>query len=406
MTHSGAARTRARRAWRPAAAILAVGFALAVARHSALGAGPNDPVGRVRAGGLTRTYRIHVPASYRPGRAVALVLAFHGRLGDGKGMAHVTGLDTTADRHGFIVVYPDGVDRSWNDGLSTPAAQAGVDDVAFVRTLIASLRARYTIDARRIYATGLSNGAMFTELLGCELAGTLAAIAPVAGSLPVPVSAELCPARPVPVLLIHGTSDPFVPYDGGALRSGVGSVLSAPATLARWSQLDGCAGPSRSRALPARVHDGTSVTLTVEGGCPPHVAVALDTIVGGGHTWPGGWQYLPALIVGPTSRQIDASETIWSFFAAHPLARVDDAAQDPSNDPASGGTSTACSRRAASGTMSSARSWVDRRTTYAAAPSRCARSQFAAVTHQRSPGTRPSNPYCGAGVTRSLPISR
>ncbi len=322
MTHSGVEQRRARprrRRWWIAGTILAVALALAVARHNALGAGPNDPVGSVRADGLTRTYRIHVPASYRAGRAVALVLAFHGRLGDGKGMAHVSGLDTAADRHGFIVVYPDGVDRSWNDGLSTPAAQAGVDDVAFVRTLIDSLRARYTIDPRRIYATGLSNGAMFTELLGCELAGTLAAIAPVAGSLPSPVSAGCAPRAHLPVLLIHGTSDPFVPYDGGALRSGVGDVLSAPATFARWSQLNGCAGPSRSRALPERVDDGTSVTLTLEGGCPPGVSVALDTIVGGGHTWPGGWQYLPVFIVGPTSRQIDASETIWSFFAAHPL---------------------------------------------------------------------------------------
>lgn len=298
--------------------ILAVGVALAVARHVALGAAPNDPVGQVSSGGRTRTYRIHVPASYRAGHATALVLAFHGRLGDGRGMAHVTGMDTTSDEHGFIVVYPDGVDRSWNDGLTTPAEQAGVDDVAFVRTLIASLESRYSIDPRRIYATGLSNGAMLTELLGCQLAGTLAAIAPVAGTLPVPVAVQCAPARPLPVLLFHGTSDPFVPYNGGKLISGVGNVVSAPGTLADWSRLDGCAGPPRSRALAPTVSDGTSVTVTREAGCPRGVTVQLDTIVGGGHTWPGGWQYLPALIIGHTSRQLNASETIWSFFAAHP----------------------------------------------------------------------------------------
>jgi polyhydroxybutyrate depolymerase len=249
---------------------------------------------------------------------VALVLAFHGRLGTGKGMAHLTGLDTTSDRHGFIVVYPDGVDRSWNDGLSTPAQQAGVDDVAFVQALIAQLQSRYAIDPRRIYATGLSNGAMFTELLGCRLAGTLAAIAPVAGTLPVPVAGGCAPARPLPVLLIHGTSDPYVPYRGGSLVSGVGSVLSAPQTFARWSVLDGCGGPPLTRALPRRVQDGTSVVTTVQRACPPGSAVELETIIGGGHTWPGGWQYLPKLLIGRTSTQIDASETIWSFFSRYP----------------------------------------------------------------------------------------
>lgn len=298
--------------------ILLVALVFAVLRHSAIGAGPDDPSAAILAGGRVRTYRIHVPASYRRGRAVALVLAFHGRLGNGRSMAHISGLDTTSDRHGFIVVYPDGVDRSWNDGLATPAAQAGVDDVAFVRALVARLQALYTIDPDRIYATGLSNGAMLTELLGCELAGTLAAIAPVAGSLPSPVATGCAPAAPLPVLLIHGTSDPYVPYDGGTLRSDVGTVLSAPATFARWSALDGCAGPPRSRALPAHGADRARVTVTRAGGCPSRVAVQLDTIVGGGHTWPGGWQYLPAFIVGHTSRQLDASDAIWSFFAAHP----------------------------------------------------------------------------------------
>ena len=323
MTHSGAWRpqgtARHRRGRWIAASLLVVVAALAVARHNALGARPNDPTGAVLSGGRVRTYRIHVPASYRAGRPVALVLAFHGRLGTGKGMARTTYLDTTSERHGFIVVYPDGVDRSWNDDLSTPAEQAGVDDVAFTQDLIARLRARYSIDPRRIYATGLSNGAMLTELLGCRLAGTLAAIAPVAGTMPTPVAAGCAPRAALSVLLFHGTSDPYVPYGGGSLVSGVGSVLSAPQTLQRWSTLDGCAGPARTAALPQRVQDGTSVTVAAEGGCPSNVAVQLDTIVGGGHTWPGGWQYLPAFLIGHTSRQIDASEAIWSFFAAHPL---------------------------------------------------------------------------------------
>jgi polyhydroxybutyrate depolymerase len=317
MAYSGT-RPRRRRWGRIAAIAVAALLCLGVAHRIALAAGgPNDPVGRVLSGGLVRTYRIHVPASYRTGRPVALVLAFHGRLGTGKGQAHVSEMDTTSDRHGFIVVYPDGVGRSWNDGLNTPAGQKGVDDVAFVRALIAQLERRYAIDATRIYATGLSNGAIFTEVLGCEMATTFAAIAPVAGPMPTPSVTTCHPAAPMPVLLIHGTSDPWVPYAGGEIRGGSGTVISAPATMAKWAELDGCTGPPRSRPLPPRTDDGTSVTVTREAGCPRGVSVGLDTIVGGGHTWPGGWQYLPAFIVGHTSRQIDASEAIWSFFSQY-----------------------------------------------------------------------------------------
>ena len=181
---------------------------------------------------------------------MALVLAFHGRLGTGTGQARVSGMDTTSNRHGFIVVYPNGVKRSWNDGLSTPAQQAGVDDVAFVRALIAQLQARYTIDPRRIYVTGLSNGAMFTS---CSAASRPARWprspgcrhAAGAGGI------ERAAARRAAVPALPRHERPYVPYDGGAPRT------ASAACCRRWRRrqraLDGCTGPTRMVAVPLHV---------------------------------------------------------------------------------------------------------------------------------------------------------
>jgi polyhydroxybutyrate depolymerase len=113
-------------------------------------------------------------------------------------MIRLTGFDAVADRHGVIGVYPDGVGRSWADGLNTPAERAGVDDVAFIRALIDRVTRQYANDPHRVYAAGMSNGAMMTELLGCRLANRVAAIAPVAGPMPEPLAAGCRPACPGP----------------------------------------------------------------------------------------------------------------------------------------------------------------------------------------------------------------
>ncbi len=297
-----------------AVAILAVLFALAALafgceRRAERRSGPER---RIEVGGVTRTYRVHAPP--RGAAGLPVVLAFHGGFGTGAGMGSLTHLNATADRNGFVVVYPDGLRRSWNDGRSnTPAEHRHVDDVAFVSQLIDRLVRDDHVDARRVYATGISNGGMFTERLGCDLAGRLAGIAPVAGPLPSDLSCH--PARPLPVLVIHGTADPLVPYDGGHVRGrgGGGSVLSVSATADVWLRRDACTG-STTVTLPDRSDDGTRVRLREGTGCTPHTGVAVYTIVGGGHTWPGGLQYLPERLVGRTSRDLDAGQVMWDFF--------------------------------------------------------------------------------------------
>ena len=271
-------------------------------------------------GGLTRTYIVHLPIAYTPGRAYPLVLAFHGRGTTASWMARRTYLNNVADEHRFLVVYPDGYHEQWGDGRGhTPSERDGVDDVAFIEALIETLRTQLTIDARRIYATGISNGGFFSFRLGCLLADKIAAIAPVAATLPASLTTAPPASRPVPLLLIHGTKDRRVPANGGVMRAG-GHILSTTESAAFWVRRNGCSpDPSITENLEARANDGTWVRRTRYPGCQPQASVELYTIVNGGHTWPGGFPYLPSMIIGKTSRNLDASAVIWDFFKAHPM---------------------------------------------------------------------------------------
>ena len=153
--------------------------------------------------------------------------------------------------------------------------------------------------------------------LAARLAGQLAAIAPVAGPMPVPADATCHPRRPVSVLLIHGTADPIVPYDGGHVngRGRGGDVRSVAWTYRRWRAIDHCPGRPVTTWLPVRRSDGTKVSRTASPGCAAATSTVLYTVRGGGHTWPGGLQYLPVALVGRTTRQLDASQVILRFFA-------------------------------------------------------------------------------------------
>ena len=259
--------------------------------------------------GDSRRYYLHLPPGWRRDHPAPLVLVFHAGGGRARDIAPHTGFSRAADREGFVVAYPQGLRGRWNDGRGFPTATH--DDVGFVRALLDTLGRELAIDPKRVYATGISNGAMFVYRLACDLPGTFAAIAPVAGGFP----AELAPAcghvAPVSVLAFQGTADPLMPYLGGG--AGQRRVLSAERSVGFWATLAGCTGTPVTTDEPDRAADGTRVRHTTYLGCREGRAVELYTIEGGGHTWPGG--PTAGRRVGRVSREIDATAVIGGFFA-------------------------------------------------------------------------------------------
>jgi len=276
---------------------------------------PGDATRTLTHDGRERSYLVHVPPGYDPTRPTPVVLVFHGGGGNAENARRMTGFDAAADAEGFIVVYPNGTGRrpdrllTWNGGRCCAyAMEQNVDDVGFVRALLADLGTVVNVDARRIYATGMSNGAIMAYRLACELADVIAAIGPVAATQNIDACA---PSRPVPVLHIHGDADGHAPYEGGV---GAESLVGIPfesveTTIDFWVRQNGCA------PMPTVTQNG-NIRHAVYGGCRENAAVELYTVVGGGHAWPGGrpgWQGGDV----PTS-ELNASQVIWEFFAAHP----------------------------------------------------------------------------------------
>lgn len=265
----------------------------------------------------TRSFRVHVPPAY-DGTPRPLVVMLHGGGGSGRQLEQASsGMNVIADREGFVVAYPDGTGlvRTWNaGGCCGKAAQDGVDDVGFVAALLDHLEDGLCIDTRRVFASGMSNGAMLSHRIGCELSSRIAAIAPVAGT---DMTASCAPSRAVPVLHTHGSSDGHVPFAGGEGCGPAGvPFTSVPVTIDRWRTRNACSGAISTWLTEG---DGTCETIA---GCEDDAEVVLCTVAGGGHSWPGGAPNAGVVDCpsdGAQSTTFRASEAIWRFFAAHPM---------------------------------------------------------------------------------------
>jgi polyhydroxybutyrate depolymerase len=280
--------------------------------------------------GLERTYLMHIPLSFDKTKQIPLLIALHGGGGSGIGMVALTlgGFNVLSEREGFIVVYPDGIENHWNDGrgLSRYRAQReNIDDVGFISTLIDHLIKKYNIDKKRIYVTGMSNGAIMSYRLACELVDKIAAIAPVAGLMPEKLPLHCSPSRPVSVLIINNVDDPMAPWKGGDFRFGrlrLGKGLSVSDAVDYWVTHNKCSStPVVTHEPDEDSQDGTKVRKKVFGKSKDGTEVILYAIEGGGHTWPSGYQYLNERIIGKTSRDINANEVIWNFFKKHPMEK-------------------------------------------------------------------------------------
>ncbi|HEV3261867.1 MAG TPA: PHB depolymerase family esterase [Gemmataceae bacterium] len=272
-------------------------------------------------GGRQRTYHVHVPRQYDPQTPAPVVLALHGATMTGPLMAWFSGLNQKADEAGFLAVYPNGTGSgfsyTWNGGnCCGSAVRDNVDDVGFIRTVLDDLGQVYRVDPSRVFATGMSNGAVMAHRLASELSDRIAAIGPVAG----PMGTETCdPRRPVPVIHFHGTDDQFAPFKGGKGEKSLfgTNFYSVERTIRAWVKANGCQEEPIVEELPDTAKDGTKVTRKTYGSGKDGAEVVLVVIEGGGHTWPGrqpGFELL-----GKATKNVSANDLMWEFFEKHPM---------------------------------------------------------------------------------------
>lgn len=273
--------------------------------------------------GRQRSYLIHVPQ--RLADPAPVLFAIHGGGGAARGMAGLVKgrLNDLAEEDNFLLVYPEGIGGGWNDGRDNPVSKAieeKIDDVGFMVALIDNLSVSYPIDRSRVYAAGISNGGMMALRLACDAADRFAAVAAVTANMPADLVENCNPKRPISTMIINGTEDPLMPFDGGEIRVFLrtrGTVISAFDTFGYWANKNGCEMKTASEPLDDFPADGTHAVTHDATGCSGEAAVTLIEIRGGGHTWPGGAQYLPAMLIGPVSRELDASTTIWRYLREH-----------------------------------------------------------------------------------------
>lgn len=258
----------------------------------------------ISAGHSSRSYRVHVPAAYNTHQPLAAVLVFHGHGGTAAGMEGGSGFSTLAEQQHFIAVYPQGLPDGYSGEpfwASAGPIDFGIDDVHFVSDMLNDLQKKFCIDSRRLYATGFSNGGGMSWLLACRLAGRIAAFAPISGNF-YAIPGGCHPGRPVPILDMHGTADPVLPYNGiPSSKNPAWPLPSIPQWLQTWASWDSC---TKGPTIFLRQ---SNVSGEQWAGCQGNAAVVHYRIEGGGHHWP------------PTIGNRSPADVIWLFFQAHPL---------------------------------------------------------------------------------------
>ena len=277
--------------------------------------------------GVTRTFTARLPDT----RPAPLVIVLHGNTQTGADMVARTSWPDVAKRERFGVVFPDGLNRAWADLRPTAkragrAPPEGTDDVAFIAKLIEKFIADGSADPKRIYVAGLSNGGAMTTTLVCARAGLFAAAGSVIINLTDESAGACHPSRPVPILVMNGTADPLIPYQGGrgTSRFAVDGFWSTEKTVRFWRRANGCE-PQDADVTGLDDRDRTDQTMVtrISSRCPQGRDVLLYRVNDGGHRMPGSFPdarfpRLANALLGPQNRDLDGAETIWAFFRKFP----------------------------------------------------------------------------------------
>ena len=267
--------------------------------------------------GVNRSYLTYVPASLPQGSSAPVVLVLHGFTQTASGIMAYSGFNAIAEAGGFIAVYPNGVNLTWNVGFT----ESGANDVGFLSALIDTLDIKYHINLDRVYACGMSNGGFMSYRLACELSDRIAAVASVAGGM-TSMTFNTCHAeRPVPVLEIHGTSDLIVNYNGAS------GIKSTPEVIEYWVGQNGCPEIAETYLLPDVINEGSRIERNRYSPCTQNSEVILMKVLDGGHTWPGSANSG----IGNTNRDINASQEIWNFFNRFSLSGNPNATGEATN---------------------------------------------------------------------------
>lgn len=282
----------------------------------------DDVNGKMTVDGIQREYILHLPRNYGS-ELLPLVMVFHGGGGTAEQIKDHVKFNKLADKENFIVVYPNAVDKNWNDGRIGDKLPMDRDDVKFISMLLDTLTANYKINSKRIFSTGISNGGFFSFYLALKLSSRLLAIAPVTANLPENLKDSWKTDKPISVLLINGTKDPLVKFDGGPVgfkddETGRGVSLSTSWTIKILTENNSCMPGVKVEEIDDKEDDDCKAEKETYYKCADGTKVILVTIKGGGHTWPGASQYLPKIIVGKVCKDFSATEMIWEFFKSLP----------------------------------------------------------------------------------------
>jgi len=316
-----------------------------------------------------RDFVVRLPKGYDAQQHYPVVILLHGMNQDADDMQRLTRFDALADKDGVITVYPVALHGRWNIGVHPqqqrpmgmgpgrrgrygggypgggyPGGGGGyprgggypggggqqdpnrnpnqeqrtpADDVAFFSQMLDQLGTKFLVDSSRIYAVGLSEGGYMSMRVGCALSDRIAAIGAVGAAMP---KTMIClPTRPVPAVMINGTSDPVVPHGGGTEHNLNLATLSAEDSAKAWAKIDRCEEkPEKSKISPS-AKGGMETKVDTYNGCQQNAQVVLYSVKGGGNTWPGGEQYEAEKAVGKTSQDLNANEVLWSFFVTRKL---------------------------------------------------------------------------------------